>query len=65
MIPVTARLPRNRRQGDSGRRRRRVRLFLLLPAIALSWIFPAASAGLSEGFSPQNSPAPLLELLET
>jgi hypothetical protein len=41
-----------------GQRRRRVLLLLLLSAIAVSWIFPAASAGLSEGFSPQYSPAP-------
>lgn len=58
MIPVTARLPRNRRQGDSRRRRRLLLVLLLLPAIVLMWIFPAASAGLAEGFSPQRSPVP-------
>ena len=55
---MTAKLPKNRREGDSRRRRRRVLLAMLLPAIALTWVFPATSAGLSEGFSNRPSPAP-------
>lgn len=56
---MTAKLPTNRREEDSRRRRRRALLLLLLiPAIALTWIFPAASAGLSEGFSPRRSAVP-------
>ena len=31
---------------------------MLLPAIALTWIFPATSAGLSEGFSTRPSSVP-------
>ena len=55
---MTVKLPKNRREGDSRRRRRGVLLFLLLPSIALTWIFPATSAGLSEGFSARPTPVP-------
>ena len=60
---MTAKLPMNRGEGDSRRRRRRALillalLLLLIPAIALTWIFPATSAGLSEGFLPQRSAVP-------
>jgi hypothetical protein len=60
---MTAKLLANRREEDSRRRRRRALillalLLLLLPAIALTWIFPATSAGISEGFSSRRSAVP-------
>jgi hypothetical protein len=45
-------------QLESRRRRRRLLLFLLLSLIALTWIFPATSAGVSEGFKSEPTQAP-------
>jgi multidrug efflux pump subunit AcrA (membrane-fusion protein) len=42
-------------QRESRRRRRRLLLILLVALTAITWIFPAASVGLSD-FSPKASP---------
>jgi hypothetical protein len=44
-------------QRESRRRRRRLLLVLLVALTAITWIFPAASVGLSD-FSPKASPTP-------
>jgi hypothetical protein len=43
---------------DSRRKRRGLLLLLLLSAIALAWVFPAASAGFLDGFAARAPQAP-------